>query len=182
MIDLKRFDDLPLPWQNRQEWLALLEFCSAHFAVRGISRPIVVELGVYENRQRSFYVEFLGAEHIGIDNKDEFTAPDIKGDTASATVPKELAARLDGRNVDLLFIDAGHEIADISRDYDLYAGFVKSGIIVLHDLYSYPNSVGKFWADLIGAGRGDPRLTFIEIRAWNSPTYCYGTGLIIRGE
>ena len=54
--------------QDPYEWKNFLGFCSYYFGSRGISRPLVVEIGIWNGLQRRFYEQLLGAEYIGIDN------------------------------------------------------------------------------------------------------------------
>jgi hypothetical protein len=180
-VNLQAFDKLPTPWQNEYEWLAFLMFCESYFKSRQIDHPLVVELGVYENRQQPFYLKFLEAKYIGIDASNEYTEPDILGDTHAPETIDKLKAKLTGNAIDLLYIDASHEYDAIHMDYELYNPLVKQGLIALHDLYSYPNSVGKFWKELIEASRNDRVVTFLEIKNWASPTHAMGIGVIIRG-
>jgi hypothetical protein len=171
---------MPDPWQNAHEWLAYLQFAEAYFQSRRVARPIVVELGVYENRQRPYYVQFLGAEHIGIDISNQYTEPDILGDTHAEATVDRLRERLAGRNVDLLFIDADHEYTAARRDYELYNPFVKQGLIAFHDLYSYPNGVGRVWREITEELRNHSNVSFLEFKNWSSPKYMMGIGVIIR--
>jgi hypothetical protein len=66
MINLELFNELfeKRPSQRKQEWLAYLEICKMYLKKHNIKKPIVVELGVYKNRQKMFYEKLLGAEHI----------------------------------------------------------------------------------------------------------------------
>lgn len=59
---------------------------------------------------------------------------------------------LDGRNLDLLFIDGDHTYAGVKSDFEMYSPFVKYGIIALHDIARHPASSGAevsvFWEEI----------------------------------
>jgi len=139
-MNIERFEILASKvklWQQPKEWQAFLEFVETYFRNRNIKNPVVVELGVAYNSQKRFYEEFLGAEHIGVDNSAR-RDPDILGDTHSEETLNKLKERLGGRAINLLFIDAGHLYEDVKRDYEMYEPLVEN-IIAIHDvLHSEP--------------------------------------------
>lgn len=59
---------------------------------------------------------------------------------------------LDGRNLDLLFIDGDHTYAGVKADFEMYSPLVKHGIIALHDIARHPASSGAevsvFWEEI----------------------------------
>jgi predicted O-methyltransferase YrrM len=65
---------------------------------------------------------------------------------------------LDGREIDLLFIDGDHSYAGVKSDYEMYHPLVaKDGLIAFHDIVEIPaqaadwqrgNEVAIFWKDL----------------------------------
>ena len=130
--------------QNIFEWQIFLERVSAYFDNRGIANPIVVELGIWFGRQKRYYQQLLNAEHIGIDNHSDKGIPDILGDTHNENTVQYLKEILNGRSIDLLFIDAGHTYNDVKRDYKLYAPLTK-GIIAIHDIMLEREEVKLFW-------------------------------------
>lgn len=119
-------------WQQPEEWQSFLEFAEAYFKNRGVEHPIVVELGVANNCQKKFYEEFLGAEHIGIDNALKYN-PDIHGDTHSEETLNKLKRKLGGRLINLLFIDADHHYQSVKRDYEMYEPLTEH-IVAFHDV------------------------------------------------
>jgi len=143
-MNIKDFSMLAVEQQPNQcleEWKCFLEFVEAYFKNRGITRPIVVELGIEYNYQKRFYEEFLGAEHIGIDIAER-RHPDILGNTHDEETLNRLKAKLDGRAINLLFIDASHVYEDAKRDYEMYAPLVRN-IIAFHDvLHNDPGDKG----------------------------------------
>lgn len=145
------------PVQETTEWRIFLEFCSTYLKAQKIKDPIVVELGTLYNRQKAFYEQLFGAEHIGIDISDKHGTPDILGDTRDPKVLAELMRRLRGRPIDILFIDASHRYEDVTEDFEAYSPLC-SGLVVLHDTERFRNNRGKkssqiwkFWNE-IGLG------------------------------
>jgi len=134
MFSLKLFNRLfeKRPSQRKEEWLAFLEICEMYLKKRSIERPVVVELGIYNNMQKKFYEQLLEAEHIGIDISDKRSSPDIKGDTHDPETLRRLKEKLDGRSINILFIDACHKYNDVKKDFEIYLPLC-SNIIAFHD-------------------------------------------------
>jgi len=131
-----------------------LEICDMYLKKHGIKNPVAVELGVWKNRQKKFYEQILGAEHIGIDFSNTRSTPDIIGNTHAPETMKALKEKLNGRPINILFIDASHFYKNVSKDFKLYSPLC-SDIIAFHDVEScrYLNKrpkmqVWKFWDDL----------------------------------
>jgi predicted O-methyltransferase YrrM len=67
---------------------------------------------------------------------------------------------LDGRKLDVLFIDADHSYGAVRSDFELYRRFVADdGLIALHDICDFPSSLEDwtygneaaiFWRELVG--------------------------------
>lgn len=58
----------------------------------------------------------------------------ILGDSHDIRTRNQLDRLLDGRWVDLLFIDGDHTLAGVTADYEMYSGFVRrGGVIAFHD-------------------------------------------------
>lgn len=153
-MNLKKFNELskaPKPqlqlvWQDWEEWKAFLEFADAYFKNRGIKTPIVVEIGVMHNEQRTFYKELLGAVHIGIDLNVN-NAPDIVGDSADPRTLEKLKVALAGREIDLLFIDGNHTYEGVRADHELYGPLVRH-LIAFHDVHGVTRrcpGVNPYW-------------------------------------
>jgi len=140
------------PFQHRPEWLMFLEICEIYLKKRNIENPIVVELGIYNNCQKIFYEQLLGAEHIGIDVTRK-RYPDIHGNTHNPRTLEALKKRLNGRPINILFIDANHHYEDVKRDFEIYSPLC-TDIVVIHDIETtrYENSeeigVWRFWDEL----------------------------------
>jgi len=141
------------PSQHRREWLAFLEICEMYLKKCSIEKPVVVELGVYNNMQKKFYEQLLGAEHIGIDISDRRSDPDIKGDTHDFETLNTLRKKLNGRFIDILFIDACHKYDDVRKDFEIYSPLC-SNVIAFHDTEigrrrgRAGHQVWKFWDSL----------------------------------
>jgi len=136
--------------QDISEWRAYLEFVKSYFENRGIIKPVVVEIGIMHNAQKSFYEELMNAEHIGIDINPN-CAPDILGDSHKPQTMQELHRVLYRRKIDLLFIDGNHSYESVKQDYDLY-GPLTEHIIAFHDICATVNSdVLRFWQELARA-------------------------------
>jgi len=183
---LTKIVELPKPCQDAWEWQAYLEFIETYFENREIENPIVVEIGVFTNKQKRFYEELLGYQHIGIDI-DPKSKADIIGDSQDPATLSELKERLGGRPINLLFIDGHHGYESVKKDYETYSPLVKN-IIALHDVVFYKRSVAKFWRELIDGDRGNRSKIFITIETWhNNPRkgiphnkdWSIGTGLIL---
>jgi len=137
------------PW----EWRTFLEFCSVYLKDNKIKNPVVVELGVLNNRQKEFYEQLFDAEHIGIDISKDRSMPDILGDTHDVKTLAVLKRKLKGRPINILFIDAAHSYEDVEKDFTMYTPLC-SDIIAIHDTETCRESgrkmseVWKFWDDL----------------------------------
>ncbi|MCJ7617584.1 MAG: class I SAM-dependent methyltransferase, partial [Desulfobacterales bacterium] len=134
MIDLKLFNELfkDRPSQRKEEWLAYLEICELYLKKHAIKKPMVVEIGVYKNKQKKFYEQLLGAEHIGIDISDRRSVPDIKGDTRNPETLTRLKEKLAGRNINILFIDGCHQYDDVRKDFKAFSPLC-TDIVAFHD-------------------------------------------------
>lgn len=179
--------------QEVSEWMAFLEFAEAYFQNRKVVRPIVVEVGVYNNLQKIFYEKLLNAEHIGIDivSRLGYLPADIHGDSHSLKTFELLKGRLADRAIDLLFIDGDHSYDSVKRDYEIYGPLTKH-IIALHDINTEKISqhdrvaVTDFWRDLVAEDKFN---TIIAIQKHNiddphafNPGRQMGIGLIIKGS
>lgn len=136
------------PGQLAIEWQLFLEFCETYFKNRDIKNPIVVELGVRTNTQKVFYEQILGAKHIGIDGSTEFSIPDIVGNTHDSATKDKLKVLLGGKDINLLFIDAGHSYEEVKQDYEMYSPLTKN-IIAFHDIMTPFVGVRHFWRELM---------------------------------
>ena len=141
------------PCQNPPEWLMFLEICESYLKKHKIKNPVVVEIGVYANRQKPFYEQLLGARHISIDKSARRCEPDILGDSSDPATLTALKKMLRKRLIDILFIDASHFYSDVKEDYEIYSPLC-NGIVALHDIETgrygktSKNAVYKYWDEL----------------------------------
>ncbi len=162
------------PKQHPPEWRAFLELCEDHMKKQGIEHPVVVELGSYKNDQKKFYEQLLNAEHIGIDISDS-GKPDIKGSTYKSKTLKALKKKLNGRDINILFIDASHRYKNVKKDYEIYAPLCKN-IVALHDVelgryqVERTREVWKFWDELkLKAHKETQSYAFCPVSAHSCP-------------
>lgn len=169
-----------LPFQNLPEWQYFLEFVEAYFKNRSLNHPIVVELGIQYDYQKRFYEEFLGAEHIGIDFWPA-TKPDILGNTHDEETLNKLKVKLNGRAINLLFIDAEHFYDDVASDYEMYGPLVQN-IIALHDVvHNDPTLplvlVRLLWEEILRNERNEDKYTKVLI---SLEPVRFGIGMVVK--
>jgi hypothetical protein len=166
------YADFNLPMQGRLEWYAYMDFIRAYFRHHPVVRPIVVEVGIWASWQRPFYEHFINATHIGIDISDKASVPDILGDSHAPETFEKLKTKLNGKLIDLLFIDAAHDYESVRRDYEIYAPLTK-GIVALHDIAG-SDGPKRLWGEL--ADRATDGQYFITLDEHNKPRT--GIGII----
>ena len=148
-MNIELFDELMKkpPEQQHSEWWIFLEICEAYLKKHELKNTIVVELGIYNNKQKSFWEKLIGAEHIGIDVSSKRSIPNILGGTHNPKTMEMLKKKIRGRPINILFIDACHNYDGIKKDFELYSPLC-SGIIAFHDTKLRKRGVGKFWDEL----------------------------------
>jgi len=175
--------------QEPSEWKTFLDFCSIFLRNHKIKNPVVVELGILHDAQEAFWNQLFVAEHIGIDISDVRARPDILGDTHDPKTLKALKRKLNGRPINILFIDADHTYDAVKKDFEVYSPLCND-IIVLHDIETCRHGkrasveVWKFWDELkLKAEQGDEELKdfmFITIFKKCQRGRQRGMGLIIK--
>lgn len=101
---------------------------------------------------------------------------------------QRLGALLDGRRIDLLFIDGDHSYGGVRSDFEVYRPFVApDGLVVLHDICLFPEEwgdgaeVGVLWRELRGSFRTEE---IIDPAGWRERTkpedaeHAWGIGLV----
>jgi hypothetical protein len=179
--------------QNFPEWRAFLEYAAGYFHVRGIVRPIVVEIGILDGAQRRFYEELLGADYISIDNGATRGAkgmPTIRADSRDKQTLETLDDFLTGRPIDLLFIDGLHTYEGVKSDYQMYGPLTRH-IIAIHDIHT-PKlgpmdqvEVYRLWAEILANNERDTIITFQHhnrIRPEDFNGRSLGIGVVVKGE
>ena len=150
--------------QRKSEWREFLELCERYLKNNIIVNPIAVELGTWNNKQKKFYEQLLGAKHIGINFRKKRGMPDIYGNTHDPKTIAKLKEMLNGQQINVLFIDASHLYEDVKKDYELYSPLC-SDIVALHDINTHRHEKGKeygvwkFWEEL----KAKENYSFIEI-------------------
>lgn len=157
-MNQKLFDKLMVkgsgPYQRRVEWETFLETCDKYLRRYDIKHPVVVEIGTFKNRQKKFYEQLFNAGHIGININAKYEMPDILGNSHDEMTLNMLEAKLRGRAIDILYIDASHRYECVATDFKKY-GPLCTGIIGFHDIESgrYEarqelDGVYRFWEEL----------------------------------
>lgn len=145
-------------------------------AAEAIKPRVIVEIGIKVGGNFKILSTLLdeGGLAVGIDPWDEISAAEIasawKMDDArcrvrhirlsshDATALAALQILLDGRPIDVLFIDGDHSEAGMLADYADYSPLVRSGgLVAVHDIYYLP-AVAAAWAQLPGEKYESPRL------------------------
>jgi hypothetical protein len=188
-MNIKKYDELmaALPergdlMQENTEWFAYLEFVSAYFKSRKIVRPLVVEIGIYRGATRAFYEQILGAEYTCIDINAEYH-PDILGDSKDRATYDALTDRLNGRFIDLLFIDGDHKYEAAKRDYETYSPLARH-LVVLHDVIARRDGmesvieVFRLWEEIVAT---ESTIVFKGPGwVWPGKMYPCGVGIIFK--
>lgn len=177
-MNLAAFRKTILPCQSYSEWLVMFEFLENYFHNRGITNPVVIEIGVERGFQKRFYEGFLNARHIGIDISDKYSKPDILGDSHAPETMAKLLAMLGGKKANMVFIDARHTYADALQDYETF-GPLASDIIAFHDIYAI-GELARCWEDLQAREKKNPYIAFMSLGAWRTEKYQMGIGLIVK--
>lgn len=133
------------PAQGYTEYKLFLEFIKNKLP----PRPVVVEIGLRVANQRFFYKELFDADYKGIDIK-KFDGDDfIHGDSKKQETLDELKIWLNGRKIDLLFIDGDHSYDGVKKDYELYSPL--ANVIAMHDINTnkvFNKGVVKLWKEI----------------------------------
>jgi len=77
----------------------------------------------------------------------------LRKDSHTYKTRNALIEILDGRKIDLLFIDGDHRYKGVKKDFQLYSPLVKqNGLIIFHDILYHPKvpecKVNKFWNEI----------------------------------
>jgi hypothetical protein len=152
-----------------------LDMARTYFSAFGIERPTVVEIGCHRDKQRRYY-HALGCDYLGLDISDIYAPPDILGDCHDPAVVEKVKGWLDGRPINLLFIDGDHRYEGVRQDYEIYAPMVE-GIIAFHDLAGEPG-VARFWDELQRGDHGELKKLFVSLTYHTGNIRRVGTGVV----
>lgn len=154
--------------QHVPEFRAFLDYVKGYFISNHIYDPVVVEVGILDGAQKIFYKEMFNATYIGIDINPKAN-PDILVDSGTSMAVRLLQQKLNGKRVDLTFIDGLHTYDGVKADYEMYYPLTKH-IVAIHDIFNSPLSDGdktgvrKFWRDI----RENDKLNIIlEVECYN---------------
>lgn len=149
--------------QHLPEFLAYLEYTKAYFDFCGVTRPVVVEVGILDGAQRIFYEQLLNAEYISIDIDPKAPAT-IHGDSSALSTVQEVVRMLGGRPIDLCFIDGLHTYEGAKADLNAYYPLTRH-IVALHDILTPklhphdPVDVIRLWREILAGNKHDTLLT-----------------------
>lgn len=135
--------------QNWKEWRTFLEISDSYFKNRDIKNPIIVELGIENGGQKTYYKELINGEHIGIDWEDKKSKPDILGNVLDQSTVNKLMNKLAGRDINLLFIDLWVQMENYSifkQCYEIY-GKLTTHIIAFHSIHCSHSAPEKLWQE-----------------------------------
>ena len=85
----------------------------------------------------------------------------VNGDSSDTSVVAQVRDVLDGRSIDLLFIDGDHSYEGVKGDFERYAPMVSpGGAVLFHDIQpqtsrdpAYVIEVPTFWNEVSPGGR-----------------------------
>jgi predicted O-methyltransferase YrrM len=74
----------------------------------------------------------------------------VQGNSHDRSTRARVEQVLQGKPIDLLFIDADHGYESVRADYELFAPLVRpGGVIGFHDILTpHPSEVGRYWNEL----------------------------------
>ena len=79
----------------------------------------------------------------------------LRSDSHQKATREAVTKKLNGRAVDLLFIDGDHRYRGVKKDFAMYAPLVRAGgVVLLHDILPHPQmpvcGVERFWQEIKG--------------------------------
>ena len=136
------------PSQGYHEYRWFLEFVRNKLS----PNPTVLEIGVRKGRQKYFYQNLFNADYRGIDIDISKTdgVDFIQGESCDPRTVDKIKKWLNGRKINLLFIDGDHSYNAVKKDYETYAPL--SDIVAFHDICTKNPKhldVKRYWNELI---------------------------------
>jgi len=175
------------PSQHPFELWALLSFLESYYP----KIDAIAEIGVFKGGTLRFWREILSDDGIliGIDLNDRGFIPQVQkefeldkriefviGNSISNDVVNKVKEKLNGRLLDMLYIDGNHNQA--WGDYISYKDFIKSkGLIVFHDIHDFRSSpkTVEDWKKIISPSDFSGYCEFVG----GGPDL-WGTGIIVK--
>jgi cephalosporin hydroxylase len=129
--------------------------------VSSIKPKTIVEIGIKEGGNLKILSTHLDKDGmtVGIDPRKEIPwkmddsecgVHHIAGDSHAKETKEKLISLLNGRCIDVLFIDGDHSYEGMVADFYDYSPLVRAGgIIAVHDIF-YLDPVAKAWEDIPG--------------------------------
>lgn len=109
-----------------------------------IDLPIKPYIGGIDYKSKLFFTSFsISGQNIHL----------IRDDSHQKESLFKVKKILDGKKIDILFIDGDHTYVGVKKDFEMYYPLVKdSGIIAFHDIVEVPEEenvqVDKFWNEI----------------------------------
>ena len=75
----------------------------------------------------------------------------LRADSHCTETQSAVSQLLNGRQLDLLFVDGDHSYAGVRADFEMYSPFVRQGgVVAFHDIavQQPPNEVARFWNEI----------------------------------
>src|SRR5438105_11708592 len=119
--------------------------------LRDMKAKVVLEIGVFDGEHLKWLLQQTnGGVAIGVDieytkARDHGTFVFV-GDSHDARTLLRVTEFLDGRKVDVLFIDGDHEFEGVVKDFSMYSQLVRSGgLVCFHDIVPGSDRSCQVW-------------------------------------
>lgn len=156
------------------------EFTQALVEVRAVKPKIILEIGsatggsLYAWSQVCPEVYAISLQEEAYANAEHYGAKVLYADSHSDEARAWIDDKLDGRQLDVLFLDGDHSYAGVCADYKNFAPFVRDGgLILFHDVCNpYEPGAVKMWKEIAAEGHE----IFNEVTAYDER----GIGVIVK--
>lgn len=148
--------------QCTQNWYEAARLCER---IKKLRPKTILEIGVEKGGSMNLWLSFSAQDalFVGVDSAMQFLIDREHGecrkkfieiDSKKPEVLDKVKEALEGREVDFLFIDGGHDEPTVRNDYRKFAPLVREGgIIAFHDIAPSLNQehcagIGRLWKEL----------------------------------